>query len=558
MLIGASAFDCLDELPAVRNNIAALSRCLLDEDVWGLHPRHLVEVIDPISPADILDPIYDAAGEATDTLIIYYAGHGMVDRRSNLLLALKGSVRDKPYTATSYESIRDLVMESRAPRRVVILDCCYSGRALGTMGVASADPSDVVAEGADAEGTFVLAAAAENKTALAPPNELYTAFTGELIRLFEQGHPDGPLFWDLDSLYRAVRSGLVARSRPEPQKRDRNSIGWLPIARNRARLARSSGEIGIGTTVSDRYELQRLIAIGGMGAVWEAVDRRLGRHVAVKILKAEYSSDDEFVERFHTEARLSAMLNHPGIAALHDYGETDFESEGHTAYLVMELVNGEPLDSMLERVGQLTVEDALDMLEQTGHALQGAHGAALVHRDVKPGNILITATGHVKITDFGVAKAVGAASVTQPGMVMGTAQYIAPEAALGHGHTPASDIYSLGVVAYEALSGKRPFDGDGALEVAMKHIMEAPPPLPSEIPPDVRELVEHMLTKNPANRYKDGAEAAEAVAKVRSGHRPPRPRGAQAENEKWPPDELLAELSEAIAEVRGDDVPPQS
>ncbi len=290
----------------------------------------------------------------------------------------------------------------------------------------------------------------------------------------------------------------------------------------------------VGVTLSGRYRLQRLIATGGMGQVWEAVDSRLGRRVAVKVLKQEFSEDSEFIERFRVEARTTAMLNHPGIASVHDYGETQMDGEGRTAYLVMELVNGEPLNSVLKRTGRLSLRHTLDMLEQTGRALQVAHAAGLVHRDVKPGNILITPTGQVKITDFGIAKAVDAAPVTQTGMVMGTAQYIAPEQALGHDASPASDVYALGVVGYEAVSGKRPFTGDGALTVAMKHIKEPPPPLPSDLPPNVRELIEITLVKNPGARYRSGGPFADAVAAVRAGRRPPRPSGAASSGRATP------------------------
>ena len=278
-----------------------------------------------------------------------------------------------------------------------------------------------------------------------------------------------------------------------------------------------------GALIADRYRLNRLIATGGMGQVWEATDSRLNRRVAVKVLKSEFSSDPEFLERFRFEARTTAQLNHPGIAGIYDYGETRDSSGESTAYLVMELVNGEPLNAVLSRVGRLAVPHALDMLEQTGRALQIAHDAGVVHRDVKPGNILITPTGQVKITDFGIAKAVENSPVTRTGMVMGTAQYIAPEQALGQDATAASDVYSLGIVGYEALSGRRPFTGDGALTVAMKHVQEIPAPMPADLPPNIRELIDITLTKDPSGRYANGGEFADAVAAVRAGRRPPPP-----------------------------------
>jgi serine/threonine-protein kinase len=280
-----------------------------------------------------------------------------------------------------------------------------------------------------------------------------------------------------------------------------------------------------GAMIANRYRLQRLIATGGMGQVWAATDMRLDRRVAVKVLKAEFSTDPTFRLRFHTEAKTTALLNHPGIAAIFDYGETQDPQGAETAYLVMELVQGEPLNAVLSRLGRLSLAQALDMLEQTGRALDVAHAAGVVHRDVKPGNILVTPTGVVKITDFGIAKAVDTSPVTKTGMVMGTAQYIAPEQALGEDATAASDVYSLGVVGYEALSGRRPFTGEGALTVAMKHVRDAPDPMPLDLPANVRELIEITMAKEPSQRYARGGEFADAVAAVRAGRRPPPPLG---------------------------------
>lgn len=279
-----------------------------------------------------------------------------------------------------------------------------------------------------------------------------------------------------------------------------------------------------GQLLADRYKLTNRIAVGGMGEVWQASDTRLDRTVAVKILKAELSGDAEFLHRFRTEARMTASLNHPGIAAVHDYGET-VADELSIAYLVMELVEGDPLAALITREGRLNAERTLDILEQAGNALQAAHETGLVHRDVKPGNIMVTPAGQVKITDFGVAKAADAAPVTRSGMVMGTAHYIAPEQALGHNAEPASDVYSLAVCGYECLTGHRPFLSENAVTVVMMHIRDIPPPLPPDVPPGARAVIEATLVKDPRQRYNSGGEFAAAVAAVRAGLPLPTPSG---------------------------------
>ncbi len=302
-----------------------------------------------------------------------------------------------------------------------------------------------------------------------------------------------------------------------------------------------------GTLLADRYRIGRRIAIGGMGEVWEAQDSRLDRTVAVKILKAELSGDPEFLHRFRTEARTAASLNNPGITQVHDYGETttDWTTANGTvqvpvAYLVMELVRGEPLAQLLSVHGRLGVDFTLDILEQSGYALDAAHERGLVHRDVKPGNILVTPANQVKITDFGIAKAVDAAPVTRSGMVMGTAHYIAPEQAGGGDAGPASDVYSLGVVGYECLAGRRPFLSENAVTVAMMHIRDPLPPLPPDVPPVVRQLIELTLTKDPRGRYATGGEFARAVSAVRRGEPLPRPGAVTAATEAVNPATRIA------------------
>ncbi|MGO3319937.1 MAG: serine/threonine-protein kinase [Microbacterium gubbeenense] len=267
-----------------------------------------------------------------------------------------------------------------------------------------------------------------------------------------------------------------------------------------------------GVTFGGRYELSSRIAIGGMGEVWEATDHVIGRTVAIKILKDEYMGDPGFLERFRAEARHAALVNHEGIASVFDYGE-----ETGSAYLVMELVPGEALSTRLERDNKLSSDTVLDYISQTASALQAAHAAGLVHRDIKPGNLLITPDGRVKITDFGIARIADQVPLTATGQVMGTVQYLSPEQASGHPASPATDIYSLGIVAYESLAGKRPFTGESQVAIAMAQINDTPPPLDPSIPAPVRQLVIAMIAKKPSDRPASAAAVSRACNALRRG-----------------------------------------
>ncbi|GAA3934918.1 serine/threonine protein kinase [Microbacterium soli] len=267
-----------------------------------------------------------------------------------------------------------------------------------------------------------------------------------------------------------------------------------------------------GVSFGGRYELQSRIAIGGMGEVWEATDHVIGRTVAIKILKDEYMGDPGFLERFRAEARHAALVNHDGIASVFDYGE-----ENGSAFLVMELVPGEALSTILERDGELSPDKTLDIVAQTASALQAAHAAGLVHRDIKPGNLLITPDGRVKITDFGIARIADQVPLTATGQVMGTVQYLSPEQASGHAASPATDVYSLGIVAYECLAGKRPFTGESQVAIAMAQINEQPPPLPDSVPRPVQNLVMAMIAKKPGDRPSSAATVSRAAQALRRG-----------------------------------------
>jgi serine/threonine-protein kinase len=265
-------------------------------------------------------------------------------------------------------------------------------------------------------------------------------------------------------------------------------------------------------TFGGRYELSSRIAIGGMGEVWQATDLVIGRTVAIKILKDEYLGDPGFLERFRAEARHAALVSHEGIANVFDYGE-----EEGSAYLVMELVPGEALSTILEREHVLSTDRVLDIIAQTALALQAAHAAGLVHRDIKPGNLLITPDGRVKITDFGIARIADQVPLTATGQVMGTVQYLSPEQASGQPASPTTDIYSLGIVAYECLAGRRPFTGESQVAIAMAQINEMPPALPTTVAEPVRNLVLSCIAKKPDERPSSTGALARAAMALRRG-----------------------------------------
>lgn len=250
-----------------------------------------------------------------------------------------------------------------------------------------------------------------------------------------------------------------------------------------------------GQRLGERYVLSERLAVGGMGEVWSATDEVLNRPVAVKVLRTDLAPDTAFQARFRAEARTAAALSHGGIAAVYDYGEAL-----GSAYLVMELVPGVPLSAMISEEGALGTDRTLQIVSQAARALHAAHRHGVIHRDIKPANLMVTPELRVKVTDFGIARPRDHEPLTATGQVMGTAHYLAPELARGEIASPLSDVYALGVVAYECLAGWRPFDGDNQVAVATAHLQDEPPPLPATIPAEVRQIVMSAMAKNPARR----------------------------------------------------------
>ncbi|WP_335991462.1 protein kinase domain-containing protein [Glycomyces sp. MUSA5-2] len=255
-----------------------------------------------------------------------------------------------------------------------------------------------------------------------------------------------------------------------------------------------------GSMIADRYRLDAPIASGGMGSVWNARDTRLERAVAVKILKSDLEHDDTARARFQHEAQAVASLRHPGIAALHDYGETDDGDGGTLAYLVMELIEGRTLTARLLD-GPLPHPDAMRLTAEVAAALHHAHEHGIVHRDIKPANIIIDARGQAVLVDFGIALSPGRGTITESGMLMGTLYYASPEQLEGRPLTGATDVYSLGAVAYECLSGTPPFTGDTAGTILNGHLHHPPPPLDPDIPPAPAAAILQALAKDPGQRW---------------------------------------------------------
>ena len=265
----------------------------------------------------------------------------------------------------------------------------------------------------------------------------------------------------------------------------------------------------IGTVLGGRYRLVELLGQGGMATIYRARDNQLERDIAVKVLRPEYGTDPDFIDRFRHEAQSAASLNHPGVVGVYDFG-TDTAGP----FIVMELVEGEDLASIVRRSGAIPPRAAARLVAQAARALAAAHDRGFVHRDVKPGNMLVTREGRVKVADFGIARALSESALTLPGTTLGSVHYFSPEQARGELASPSSDIYSLGIVLFELLTGRRPWTGDTAAAIATARLTGAvpsPSAVHGGIPPTLEDVTRKALAPNPEERFAAASEMAEAL-----------------------------------------------
>jgi eukaryotic-like serine/threonine-protein kinase len=258
--------------------------------------------------------------------------------------------------------------------------------------------------------------------------------------------------------------------------------------------------VAVAEVLGERYEFLSRIASGGMGEVWRGRDLRLQRDVAIKVLRAEHADDPDFRARLHAEARSAGALNCDSCVDVYDYGEQTDEAGRFLSYVVMELVEGDTVAQLIARDGALGTDRTARILTDTAAGLAAAERRGLVHRDIKPANLLVTSEGRVKIADFGIARAANGVAITRAGTMVGTATYVSPEQVQGDPATSASDVYSLGVVAYECLAGVPPFRADGEIATAIARVNATPPALPSSVPQWLSGLVAAMLDPDPARR----------------------------------------------------------
>ncbi|WP_435602699.1 caspase, EACC1-associated type [Streptomyces sp. bgisy130] len=544
VLIGASLYDRLEALPSVENNLQGLRDFLTSPQGWALPPEHCIIVSNPQSPSDILVALREAAAQSRDTLFVYYAGHGVLDDELSFYVSLSGSAADEPWTCLSYEWIRKTLAQSTARRRVAVLDSCFSGKVhRGPMSQAS----DAVRVQTAVAGTVVLTSARDDRVALAPPGEHYTAFTGELLKVLTCGIPGGPAAITVDYAYERVKQELAAKGRPRPDRTGSDTAGLLILARNVAfetarghrtevlafpeTIKRLANRIAVGTdtapvewwpnddggpsaghVLNGRYELLEVLGAGGMGRVYRARDTLLGRTVSIKMTRPEVNSD--YPRWVRNEASAIARLNHPSIAAVYDLWE-----DSGVGCIVMEYLTGWTLDGLSKHVTPTALESVAITYEIL-NALEYSHAAGVIHCDVKPQNVMITKEGRLKILDFGLAASTEnprQGIYSMPEQLIGTPTYMPPEGLKGDPPDIRRDVYGAGVILFQLLTGRLPLLAPTLHAIFYEKVHQDAPAASSlvpDLPPDLDAVVARALARDPNARFQNMGEMKAALGRV--------------------------------------------
>ncbi|MFJ5026096.1 caspase, EACC1-associated type [Streptomyces goshikiensis] len=555
VLIGFSQYSAADHLPAVANNLDGLRDFFTSPNGWNLPAEHCKVIEAAETAADLITPLREAASAARDTLLIYYAGHGILDEDSEFSLSLPTSRLDEPWTGVSYSWFRKFTGRSRAKSRIAIIDSCFSGKAHVAMG----GTSESVKAQAAAAGTVVITSARDDRVALAPEGELYTAFTGELLAVLRGGIEGGPSVLTIDQVYESVRDALAAKGRPRPDRTGSDTSGRMGLAVNPAytpdpippiaplapreylrelvaRLQQSgsvadslrmfSMALNAGTFVtsapqgqmgslgnpeglpgSHRYVNTMKLSNGGMGSIFLAEDSVLGRPVVLKSVHSG-KKNQEFNGHLYVEARAAAALNHPSIGAVYD-----FVDDLTGRFIVMEYVQGWNIAEVISAT-RLTISEAIAVMLDVLDGLAHSHSAGIIHCDIKPGNLILSKSGRVKILDFGISS-FNSEMHGNRGMV-GTPTYMPPDA-FREGHRPEvpRDIYGAGAVLYQMITRQPPHPADRDFY----QIASLPPAVKTrELVPDVplavEVVLETALAPNPDARYQSAAQMRDALAAV--------------------------------------------
>lgn len=543
VLIGVSTYEYLDDLPSVANNLLGLQDLLTSSSGWALPAEHCITISNPKNSSDVVTALREASVQSRDTLLVYYAGHGVLDDELRFYVSLSGSAADEPWACLSYEWIRKTLGQSLARRRVAILDSCFSGKVhRGSLSQAS----DAVRVQTAAAGTIVLTSARDDRVALAPPGERYTAFTGELLTVLTDGIPGGSSVITVDHAYELVKQRLVAKGRPRPDRTGSDTAGQLVLARNVAfappnddvevaafpeTIKRLAHRIAIGEenakgrpddgapplvhVLNGRYEVTGLLGQGGMGSVYQARDKVLGRTVSIKATRAEVDGHANWSLWAHNEAWAGAKLNHPSIAAVYDFWEND-----GAGYIVMERLTGCTLTEMMNQF-TLTRAECIAIAYEMLSALEYSHDVGVIHCDVKPQNVMVTTEGRLKVLDFGLAQTVDSprgSIYDESGYLIGTLAYIPPEGVNGEPPDIRRDVYGAGVTLFQLLTGQLPFSGTSAYQVLAHKVNKDAPSILSLVPDlgsDLDAVVACALARNPNDRFQCAAEMKRALSACR-------------------------------------------